>query len=57
MPLPLDGMVEQLPIVTELAPEIEEQLAHHRGHVAPHGPINPDAKLEYDQESERYALS
>ena len=56
VPLPLDGMVEQLPIVTELAPEIEEQLAHHRGQLRRMGPINPDAKLEYDQESERYAF-
>lgn len=56
VPLPLDGMVEQLPIVTELAPEIEEQLAYHRGQLRRMGLINPDAKLEYDQESERYAF-
>ncbi len=56
VPLPLDGMVEQLPIVTELAPEIEEQLNHHRAQIRRMGPINPDAKLEYDQESERYTF-
>jgi chromosome segregation protein len=56
VPLPLDGMVEQLPIVTELAPEIEEQLNHHRAQLRRMGPINPDAKIEYDQESERYAF-
>ncbi|MBK8822129.1 MAG: hypothetical protein IPN58_05840 [Anaerolineales bacterium] len=44
VPLPLDGMVEQLPIVTELAPEIEEQLNHHRAQIRRMGPINPDAK-------------
>jgi chromosome segregation protein len=54
VPLPLDGMVEQLPIVTELAPEIEEQLNHHRAQIRRMGPINPDAKTEYDQEKERY---
>jgi len=54
VPLPLDGMVEQLPIVTELAPEIEEQLNHHRAQIRRMGPINPDAKLEYDQEKERF---
>jgi chromosome segregation protein len=54
VPLPLDGMVEQLPIVTELAPEIEEQLAHHRAQLRRMGPINPDAKQEFDQEKERY---
>jgi chromosome segregation protein len=56
VPLPLDGMVEQLPIVTELAPEIEEQLTHHRAQLRRMGPINPDAKTEYDQESERFTF-
>jgi chromosome segregation protein len=54
VPLPLDGMVEQLPIVTELAPEIEDQLTHFRAQLRRMGPINPDAKQEYDQEKERY---
>lgn len=54
VPLPLDGMVEQLPIVTELALEIEEQLTHHRAQLRRMGPINPDAKVEYDQEKERF---
>ncbi len=56
VPLPLDGMVEQLPIVTELAPEIEEQLNHYRAQMRRMGPINPDAKMEYDQESERFTF-
>jgi len=56
VPLPLEGMVEQLPIVTELAPEIEEQLNHHRAQIRRMGPINPDAKVEYDQESERFTF-
>ena len=54
VPLPLDGMVEQLPIVTELAPEIEDQLTHFRAQLRRMGPINPDAKVEYDQEKERF---
>jgi chromosome segregation protein len=54
VPLPLDGMVEQLPIVTELAPEIEEQLNHHRAQIRRMGPINPEAKTEFEQEKERY---
>jgi chromosome segregation protein len=56
VPLPLDGMVEQLPVVTELAPELEEQLTHHRAQLRRMGPINPDAKVEYDQERERYTF-
>jgi len=54
VPLPLDGMVEQLPIVTELAPEVEEQLNHYRAQLRRMGPINPDAKAEYEQEKERF---
>lgn len=54
VPLPLDGMVEQLPIVTELAPELEDQLTQHRAQLRRMGSINPDAKAEYDQEKERY---
>ncbi len=54
VPLPLEGMVEQLPVVTELDPKLEEQLTHHRGQIRRMGPINPDAKTEYEQESERY---
>ncbi len=56
VPLPLDGMVEQLPVVTDLAPEIEVQLNHHRAQICRMGPINPDAKMEYDQESERFTF-
>jgi chromosome segregation protein len=54
VPLPLDGMVEQLPVITELDPKLEEQLTHHRGQLRRMGPINPDAKKEFDEESERY---
>jgi chromosome segregation protein len=56
VPLPLDGMVEQLPVVMELAPEIEDQLNHYRAQIRRMGPINPDAKMEYDQESERFTF-
>lgn len=54
VPLPIEGMVEQLPVITTLAPEVEEQLIHQRAQVRRMGPINPDAKHEYDQEKERY---
>lgn len=54
VPLPLEGMVEQLPVVTELPPELEEQLTHHRAQLRRMGPINPDAKKEFEQEKERY---
>jgi chromosome segregation protein len=54
MPLPLDGMVEQLPVVTEIAPELDEQLKRQRAQVRRMGPINPEAQKEYEAESERY---
>ncbi|MCB9145430.1 MAG: chromosome segregation protein SMC [Anaerolineales bacterium] len=54
VPLPIEGMVEQLPVVTELASDLEEQLTHNRAQLRRMGAINPDAKAEYEQEKERY---
>jgi len=54
VPLPIEGMVEQLPIVTELALDLEEQLTSNRAQLRRMGAINPEAKTEYEQEKERY---
>ena len=54
VPLPLDGMVEQLPIVTELAPDLEDQMSRARQQVRRMGAVNPEAQAEYQAESERY---
>jgi chromosome segregation protein len=56
VPLPLEGMVEELPVVTEVSPDLEAQLTQHRTHLRRVGPINPEAKQEFDQESERYSF-
>ncbi len=56
VPLPLEGMVEELPVVTEISPELEAQLAQNRTHLRRMGPINPEAKQEFDRESERYSF-
>ncbi|GAB4459070.1 MAG: chromosome segregation protein SMC [Anaerolineales bacterium] len=56
VPLPLEGMVEELPVVAEVAPDLEAQLIRQRTQVRRMGPINPEAKQEYDRESERYAF-
>lgn len=56
VPLPLEGMVEQLPVVTEIPPELEQQLTQQRAQLRRMGPINPEAKQEYDRESERYSF-
>jgi chromosome segregation protein len=54
VPLPLDGMVEQLPVVTELPLDAEEHLTRQRSQLRRMGPINPEAKAEFDAESQRY---
>lgn len=56
VPLPFEGMVEELPVVTEVSPELESQLSQHRTRLRRLGPINPEAKQEFDTESERYAF-
>ncbi len=53
-PLPLEGMVEQLPRVTRLAPEIEENVRRQRAQLRRMGPINPEAQAEYQEVRERY---
>jgi len=56
VPLPLEGMVEELPVVTEVSPDLESQLAQNRSRVRRLGPVNPEAKQEFDAESERYTF-
>jgi chromosome segregation protein len=56
VPLPLEGMVEELPVVTEVSPDLEAQLAQQRTRLRRMGAINPEAKQEFDAESERYAF-
>ncbi len=54
VPLPLDGMVEQLPAVKELSPGLEENLSQKRAQLRRMGAINPEAKQEYDTERQRF---
>jgi len=56
VPLPFEGMVEELPVVIEITPDLEVQLARQRTQVRRMGPINPEAKQEFDKESERYSF-
>ncbi len=56
VPLPLDGMVEQLPVVTELAPDLEENLSRQRAQLRRMGAINPEAQQEYQLVKERHAF-
>ncbi|HSL30809.1 MAG TPA: chromosome segregation protein SMC [Anaerolineales bacterium] len=56
VPLPFEGMIEELPVVTDVSPELEAQLMQQRTRVRRMGSINPEAKQEFDAESERYAF-
>jgi chromosome segregation protein len=56
VPLPFEGMVEELPLVTEISPDLESQLVQQRTRLRRMGAINPEAKQEFDTESERYAF-
>ncbi|HUI88786.1 MAG TPA: chromosome segregation protein SMC [Anaerolineales bacterium] len=56
VPLPFEGLVEQLPVVTELPPDLEQHMTQQRAQLRRMGAINPDAKKEYDTESERYSF-
>ncbi len=53
-PLPLEGMVEQLPFVRELKPDLEENIRRQRGQLRRIGPINPEAQAEYQEVKTRF---
>jgi len=53
-PLPLTGLVEQLPSLESIEPELEESIARKRAHLRRIGPINPDADEEFYSVKERF---
>jgi chromosome segregation protein len=52
-PLPLEGIVERLPRVEALPPDIENQLKQQRMQLRRIGPVNPEARREYREVKER----
>ncbi len=56
LPLPFEGMVQQLPTLTELPPDLEENLNRQRGLLRRLGPVNPEAEQEYESLQERYGF-
>jgi len=54
VPLPLGEMVETLPMVTTLSPELEEALSQKRAQIRRMGAVNMEAQQEYDSVKERY---
>ncbi len=53
-PLPIEGMVEQLPFVKEITPELEENITRQKSLLRRLGSVNPEAKEEYDSTKERF---
>lgn len=56
VPLPFDGMVEQLPVVKELPLDLEDNMNRLRAQLRRMGAINPEAKEEYDAVKERHTF-
>jgi len=56
VPLPLDGMVEQLPAVNELPLDLEENMNRLRAQLRRMGAINPEAQQEYRSVNERFTF-
>jgi chromosome segregation protein len=52
-PLPLGELVEKLPVVRALAPELEETLKEQRTQIRRLGSVNPEAQREYVEVKER----
>jgi chromosome segregation protein len=53
-PLPFEGMVEQLPVIKSIPPELEESITRQKSLLRRLGAINPEAKEEYDSTRERF---
>ena len=56
VPLPLEGMVEQLPAVAELSHDLEENMNRLRAQLRRMGAINPEAQQEYQSVKERHVF-
>jgi chromosome segregation protein len=54
VPLPFDGLVEQLPAVTQLSADLEDNLTRQRAQLRRMGPVNPEAQQEYLSVKERH---
>ncbi len=56
VPLPFNGLVEQLPVVTEMTPDLEENLTRQRAQLRPMGAVNPEAQQEFQSVKERHTF-
>jgi chromosome segregation protein len=53
-PLPLDGLVEELPKIIDLSSDIEETIRQQKAQMRRMGAINPEAQGEYKEVKERF---
>lgn len=53
-PLPLEGWVEKLPVVEEIAEDLGEIISQQRAQLRRLGAVNPEAQAEYHEVTERY---
>ncbi len=53
-PLPFGDVVQRLQVVEEVSPELEDELKQKRMQLRRLGSVNPDAKKEYQEVSERH---
>ena len=53
-PLPLGEVVERLPVITEISPDLEDALKQQRMHLRRLGAVNPDAQKEFREVTERH---
>ena len=53
-PLPFGDVVQRLQVVEEVSPELENELKQKRMQLRRLGSVNPDAKKEYQEVSERH---
>ncbi|MBI9048307.1 MAG: chromosome segregation protein SMC [Anaerolineaceae bacterium] len=53
-PLPYEEIVEQLPVIVELSPDIDDSINRLRGMLRRLGAVNPEAMSEFNSISERF---
>jgi chromosome segregation protein len=54
VPLPLGDMVETLPYITQLSPDLEDSLMQKRAQIRRMGAVNMEAQQEYESVKERF---
>lgn len=55
-PLPIEGMVENLPKLDQIPDSLEEDIRQQRTQLRRMGPINPEAQKEYQEVHERHVF-